>query len=308
MSIQVARGEYLWMAASAAENLIATIGQRDPFREQFDRLEDAFTAASDAAANWKTPQEIFEPLRAAGIAGAGQASIAYTQAVLAQQQRERAHIGGAADDPAVQAGEKLLPDVVTSMGSMFSTIVGLVQTIFRVTSLDITVRGLVMNASPNPLTYVFDEGPADKSHNPYLKNCRSVNGPLGALLPGRQQIADPVTRELQECVAVSFWSVANDQGHTGAFAAVLADMGMTDHNGNQYACMGWGVPYSGTERSIIQAGFSPDAEVFFDSWDTGRTQPESRAQIGASYIVKEKDRLSADEGRFLIVYRGVPQQ
>ena len=308
MSIQVARGEYLWMTASVAEDLVKAIGQKDTFQEQFDKIEDALAAASDAAANWKTPQEIFEPLRAAGIAGAGEASIAYTQAVLAQQQRERARIGGAADDPAAQAAEKLLPDVVTSMGSMFSTIVGLVQTIFRVTSRDITVRGLVMNASPNPLTYVLDEGPADTSSNPYLKNCRSVNGPLGALLPGRQQIADPVTRELQECVAVSFWSVANDEGHTGAFAAVVADMGMTDRNGNQYACMGWGVPYSGTERSIIEAVFEPDAEAYFDSWDTGKTQPESRAEIGASYIIKEKDRLSADEGRFVIVYRGVQSQ
>jgi hypothetical protein len=277
------------------------------FKQQFAILEDALAAANAAAANWGTPAEIFAPLQSAGIIGVGDISVAFTRAVQAEQQ-SRARVAGGANPAATEA--TLLSDIVDSVksvASMASTIISLLQTIFKLTSLDVTVRGFVMNASPKPFTYVLDQGPADTSANPYLKNCRSVSGPLGAVLPGAQQIADPITQVLQDCVAISPWTIANDKSHTGAFAMVLADMGTQDNDGNQYAAMGWGVPYSeGSRRTIIAPCSGPTAEVYFDHWDTeGTPHPESMSEIGSSYIGTQKNSLNTTEGRFVITYTGI---
>lgn len=287
----VNRSDYFWLALSVAEPVMSAVkaGDASKFKAAYDAIQTGLSNAAKLTEKWAMPEEITAELVKVGVIGSGGMSADYTDSL---------GTGGASPPLAQKALKKALQATI-SHSALLSGLVKLAKLIYRTTARDIRAEGFIINASGIDLPFVLDP-------HPFFNNCATVTGMLDPILPPGRKIANPLTNELTDCLAMQLWTIDNDDGHKGAFATAVA---RSTRSADQYVGFGFGVPYAkGPERAVVWRSNSADAHRFFDDWDNARggVPPPSRhvsSQWGDALMAKtDKDKVT--KGKFTIVYAG----
>lgn len=287
----VNRSDYFWLALSVAQPLMSAVkaGDTSKFKAAYDAIQTGLSNAAKLTEKWAMPEQISAELVKVGIIGSGEMSADYTDS-----------LGTAGTSPplAQKALRKALQATI-GHSALLSGLVKLAKLIYKKTARDIRAEGFIINASGLDLPFVLEP-------HPFFNNCATVTGMLEPILPAGRKIANPLTNELTDCLAMQLWTIDNDEGHKGAFATVVA---LSTRLAGQYIGFGFGVPYAkGPERAIVWLSPSKDAHSFFDDWDHGKSgvPPPARhvsSQWGDALMAKtEKDGVT--KGKFSIVYAG----